>query len=189
MNGERNKMLPFVMIVITVILTVAAVGIGLTAAYLTDRDDEKNILTEGETIIEITETFPPAEDPDPGDAAVKVVRIENTGNLVCAVRCRLVFTDESLALITEPLKIGAHWVYGPEGFYYYLIPLEPGEATDPLIEEVVFRRFYDDGTPVSEQELRKLDAGLIVYSEALEFIRSGDGLPVEDEIIGSWEGY
>ena len=189
MNKGKGMTVPFVVMIVSVIIAVVSISIGLTAAYLTDRDDEKNELTAGETVIEISETFPPSGLLEPGQAAVKVVRIENTGNLVCAVRCRLVFTDDALELITEPLEIGPDWEYGPDGFYYYMLPLVPGEATKPLISQVVFRQYYEDGTPVTEEDLGKLDAGLMVYSEALEFVSAGTGSPSREEMIETWAGY
>ena len=189
MKKDHGLRLPWIVMIISVIIAVITISIGLTAAYLTDRDDEINVLKEGETVIEIAETFSPDPDPEPGDAAVKVVRITNTGNLTCTIRARLVFTDDALEKITQQLEIGEGWTEGADGFYYYLRPVDPGETTKPLIERVVFRRFYEDGTPVTAQELGKIDAGLMVYSEALEFVRDEAGEPTAEEVIRNWSGY
>ncbi|MBO4326343.1 MAG: hypothetical protein J5950_03625 [Clostridia bacterium] len=190
MKDGRNVKGPAAAMIIGVIITVVVLCTGVTLAYLIDRDDAVNEMTEGETVIEISETFPPLpEQPEPGEPVVKVVRITNTGNLTCTVRARLVFTDDGLRNITEPLEIGEDWILNPDGFYYYLLPLSPGEATKPLIERVVFRSNYADGTPVTAADIEKIDAGLSVYSEALEFICYPSGKPTAEEIIGNWGGY
>ena len=190
MKKKRELFVPFILMVIGAVLIVVIVSTGITLAYLKDRDDENNIMNVGETEIGIDETFPPRTNPPvPGEPVIKVVKIENTGNLTCIVRARLVFTEEKFEKITEPLETGEDWILRPDGFYYYMIPLKPGEVTKPLIEKVVFRRYYSNGGAISPEDIAQLDSGLIVYSEALEFIKEDESIPESEEIFKNWEQY
>ncbi|MBP5780506.1 MAG: hypothetical protein J6X34_04650 [Clostridia bacterium] len=190
MKKKHELFGPFIMMIICAVLTVVIVSTGITLAYLKDRDDVNNVMTLGETEIEIEETFPPRTSPPyPGEPVIKVVKIENTGNLTCTVRARLVFSESKLEKMTEPLEIGEDWILRPDGFYYYMIPLKPGEVTKPLIEKVVFRRSYSNGGAISQEDIAGLDPELIVYSEALEFVKEDASLPEAEEILNNWNQY
>ncbi len=190
MKKRRELFGPFIMMIICAVLTVVVVSTVITLAYLKDRDDVDNVMTVGETEIEIEETFPPRTSPPyPGEPVIKVVKIENTGNLTCMVRVRLVFSESKLEKMTEPLEIGEDWILRPDGFYYYMIPLKPGEVTKPLIEKVVFRRSYSNGGAISQEDIAELDPELIVYSEALEFVKEDASSPEAEEIFNSWNQY
>jgi predicted ribosomally synthesized peptide with SipW-like signal peptide len=190
MKENRKSTRALIAAVIGAIVATVLTGTGLTLAYLTDSDSEDNIMTVGETVIEIDEDFdPPPTPPAPGEAVTKVVRIRNTGNLPCTVRARLLFEDYVLKNAVEPFETGSSWLYQPDGFYYYLTPLMPGEETEPLISEIRFRTEYGSGERVKEEDLAKIDSGLIVYSEALEYPGYKGGDIGEDDILENWRGY
>jgi len=169
---------------ITAAALLAGGGKG-TLSYLTDATATVNPLRAGEAVIEITETFPPIETPPaPGDSVIKVVRIQNTGNLYCCIRARLLFEDNSFAELVEPFQIGADWSLEEDGYYYYAEPVAPGEETEPLITELKFRTERADGTAISEEDIEKIASGLIVYSEALGF--GAENLPDSGNIPALW---
>ena len=189
MSKNRELFKPFVIMIVSAILTVVTIGTGLTVAYLKDSDEEVNHVSAGETVIDVCETFPPADcPPEPGETVTKVVRIANTGNLTCTVRARILFTDDVLAGMTEPLETGDNWQEGQYGFYYYMIPVKPGEETEPLITGVRFRTDYEGGGEVTAEDIARIESGLIVYSEALEFGGDPDSYTAQ-EILSNWNGY
>lgn len=193
MKKKRELTVPILLGIIGAIVLTVLTGTVLTLAYLKDNDQLDNIMTVGEVVIEIDEDFvPPTDTPDPGEAVAKTVKIKNTGNIICTVRVRLLFEDPLFRDLAEPFETGSDWLYQPDGFYYYMKPVAPGEETQALINEVRFRTEYSDGAPVDSGDLEKIASGIIVYSESLEYIGGSDAsgaLPGENEILGNWEGY
>lgn len=72
---KNKKVLAFVI----AIALVAAITIGGTLAYLTDRDAEVNVFTVGNVEIEVEENFNQGEELMPGVSVTKEVTIKNTG--------------------------------------------------------------------------------------------------------------
>lgn len=66
---------------ILVIVLCCAVSVGLTVAYLTDRDSAANIFTVGNVAIDLTEDFAQGATLIPGVDIVKEPTIKNTGNI------------------------------------------------------------------------------------------------------------
>ena len=69
---------------------------GIVAAYFGAKDEEPNLISVGEDIIEITETFEPPEQKDSPFKYRKLVEIENTGSVPCYVRARIEFSNSDV---------------------------------------------------------------------------------------------
>ena len=173
MDLNRKLRVPVIVMVVSVLLAAALLSAGITAAYLMDVDKVDNPFLVGETVNDVVETFsPPSTLPPAGEAVTKEVRILNSGNLTCLIRARLLFEDDVLTMLTEPFETCEGWAEGDDGFYYYLFPVAPGESTEPLIREIRFRA--DAGEPAEHvQAVGLSESGLIVYSEALEYVSPG----------------
>lgn len=65
--------------VLLVVVLCCTVSIGLTLAYLTDKDSEANIFTVGNVSIDLTEDFEQGATLTPGVDIEKVPKITNTG--------------------------------------------------------------------------------------------------------------
>lgn len=65
--------------ILLVVVLCCTVSIGLTLAYLTDRDSEANIFTVGNVSIDLTEDFEQGATLTPGVDIEKVPKITNTG--------------------------------------------------------------------------------------------------------------
>lgn len=144
-------------LVIALIVVCLSILAYSTTAYFTYNDTATNVITMGKLRIEICETaftnegIVPFRDPInvlPGTSVSKIVEVKNVGAAAAWIRISL---DESIVL--------AHNVYGTadlslisydinrtdwieyDGYYYYIAPLMPGEATNPLFTKVYFSQY------------------------------------------------
>ena len=62
-----------------IIATTAAITVGGTLAYLTDRDSEANVFTTGDVKIDLEEDFDQGSELLPGEDVNKDVQIRNEG--------------------------------------------------------------------------------------------------------------
>lgn len=68
--------------IISLILAIAlccTISVGLTVAYLTDRDSKANVFTVGDVSIGLEEVFTPGSELIPGAVIEKDVKVANTG--------------------------------------------------------------------------------------------------------------
>ena len=141
---------------------IAAVGIGSTLAYFTSRDDIQNIFTLGNVGISLSETSNEdgAEiletgieffDVLPGQTiSKKPVVTVNDDSQPCYIRIKLELSAEPVetraAGITEAnmdaleagLALGKGWTLNTvDGYYYYGLALNAGEASSNLFDQVI----------------------------------------------------
>ena len=144
----------------SVVVLAALLIVGSTMAWFTAKADPvTNTFKAGTVEIELHDvqmgdneeetTFPTAgiSNVNPGDKYDKIVYVKNTGSKAVYVRVKLTpeWTKDGESL---PLQVGGvnmatfpivddRWV--PDGdWYYYKDPVEHGELTQHLIEEVIF---------------------------------------------------
>ena len=120
------------------ILSVAVAGIGEAHAYFTTYAEAKGVHTirlGDET--EIKENF---------ESWRKELRIENTPNSPQAVWVRAkAFSGDDYKLVYT----GQRWSEGEKGFWYYELPVVPGDHTDSLFVEI--RDVLTDAAPEAEE--------------------------------------
>lgn len=150
---------------------IAAVGIGSTLAYFTSRDDIQNIFTLGNVGISLSETSNEdgAEiletgieffDVLPGQTiSKKPVVTVNDDSQPCYIRIKLELSAEPVetraAGITEAnmdaleagLALGKGWTLNTvDGYYYYGLALNAGEASSNLFDQVIIPSDWGNAT-------------------------------------------
>lgn len=147
----------FVIALLVCCLAVMASG---SVAYFTASETAHNVISSGSIAIDLQELtdqvdengdpipFEDATGVMPGTEVSKIVQVENTGDNAVWVRIAvekaidLVLpegaepVEPDLALIALDLNT-ADWT-GQDGYYYYNMPLNPGETTVPLFTTVTF---------------------------------------------------
>ena len=135
---------------------------GITA-YFTDGDTARNSLNVSLSDVEIDEDFQPPKEPT--GTFVKKVRLYNSGNCKSFVRLKIAVSNSDIGnyitlnmdLVSKDAK-GGMWKDGGDGFYYYTIPLEAGEYTSYILQDV----FVGNGVPES------YEVDIIVYGESYQ---------------------
>lgn len=151
------------------LLLVVTMAVGGTVAYLvTKTPDVKNSFTPSEVTCEVTEAF---------DGNTKSnVNVTNTGDTEAYIRVKLVTyrvndKGQHIGGVAEipSFDLGANWKeYG--GYYYYTLPVAPGEKPDAdLISSINLTGSYDDA-----------DGGKQVIEVMAEAIQSGPTNAVGD---------
>lgn len=150
---------------------IAAVGIGSTLAYFTSRDDIQNVFTLGNVGISLSETSNEdgAEiletgieffDVLPGQTiSKKPVVTVNDDSQPCYIRIKLELSAEPVetrvAGITEAnmdaleagLVLGKGWTLNTvDGYYYYGLALNAGEASSNLFDQVIIPSDWGNAT-------------------------------------------
>lgn len=145
---------------LSLVLILIALIAGGTWAYFTDIDEAVNVVTLGKIDITLHETGlrdgkeRPYEDVVnvvPGQTVSKIVRIQNTGSSAAYIR---VSVDKEIKLAegvsgtpdVRLIKIDFNrdkWILA-DGYYYYKSPLEPGDSTEALFEELRFDARMND---------------------------------------------
>ncbi len=148
----------------SVVVLAALLIVGSTMAWFTAKaEPATNKFTAGTVEIELhdVQTGENGEEipfPDegignvnPGDEYEKIVYVKNTGSEAVYVRVKLTpgwtkganpldLKVNGVDMASFPI-VGDKWVFhtdGTEGWYYYKDPVEHGELTQHLIEEVIF---------------------------------------------------
>ena len=152
----------------TAVILVAMMVVGGTLAYFTADDTATNVFTVGDVKIDLTEPLWEAnlngasklENIYPGMAITKDPMVTNTGSNPAFVRVKVeipTFVVETPA--AEEIKplftigtLGANWVDGGDGYYYYTASLASGEATSKLFEVVTLTTELDVHNGVSPVE-------------------------------------
>lgn len=145
------KRRPMITMLLSVLL-VAVVLVGGTMAYLVARDDA--VVNSFDLVDVRTEI----EEPEGGSAASKTPKVKNEGASQVYVRARAVVItgeDSSVPVSEQDLNIryndgtlgeqvnnnwtdapDAYWVYENDGWYYYNVPLNQKDETEPLFDGV-----------------------------------------------------
>ncbi len=175
--------------VIVICLAILASG---TFAYFSNTYFTHNVITSGSIDVQIIESAKNADGtlvdfPEeglkgmlPGSTASKIVSVRNVGEFGAWFRVRIdqVITawDGTPLPVVLPGGIpvmsyevnSSKWLYH-EGWYYYTDPMEPGQTTDVLLEEVFFA--WETG-----DEYQNCTANLIITAQAVQTVYNGDSV-------------
>ncbi|HOU10399.1 MAG TPA: BsaA family SipW-dependent biofilm matrix protein [Clostridiales bacterium] len=193
--SKLKKSLPAIALALVLLVT----AIGGTFAYFSQTDVAENYIKVKDYNSQLTEEFdPPPDGLAPEIEVSKVVGVTNTGEIPMIVR--ITYTEfwdavENAGLVQEEAVAGVYdgdtetdsvvrkyagsgWVYGGDGYYYFMSILAPGASTGSWItgielkdSSVVTTTLYDvtywDGaafqtvTGLSEAAKDALIAGLV----------------------------
>ncbi|MGN0355494.1 MAG: hypothetical protein ACI4EI_10520 [Muricoprocola sp.] len=128
-------------------LLTAAVGSGLilsamlgtSLSYLTAHDTVENVLDTCHVKAPVIEDFVVPDQIQPGDIIKKAPRMKNVGDTACYVRMRYVFSDSLAQEMCEDVQVHSEWNKKEDGFYYRNEPLQPGEETESLFDEIIIK--------------------------------------------------
>lgn len=153
--------------------------------YLSARDEKQNTAFIGENTIEPEESFEPPSEIKPGSSFLKEPSLKNTGNTACYVRMFAECSDSRIGKFLSMDFNGQEWTEKQaDGYYYYKLPLEPGETAIPLFTRV---------TVSDEAEEDALeDFEIIIYGESIQKGKNqsyteawkSDGMPQEQKEAG-----
>lgn len=119
---------------------VAAISVGATFAYLTDKKSVTNTFTVGD--VKITVEEPKWNEPGasheiaPNLSVAKNPSVKNTGKNACYVRIKVDYDKTVFEL--QGLDVGADkgWKDGGDGYYYYKTPVAKDASTSDLFASV-----------------------------------------------------
>ncbi len=132
---------------------VAAIGVGSTLAYFTDRDTANNVVELGKVDITLTEPTYDAnggnngdqvKGVNPGDVIQKdptVTVDEGSNPAYIRVHVDFRFADRDLDVnedraIRDLLELNDGWIEGDNGYYYYQNVVEYGDGEHKVFDEV-----------------------------------------------------
>lgn len=147
------------------ILCAAVVLSSIAAlAYFNDMSGLTNDFQVGKNSIKLIEQYEPPKEINTGDNVfIKEIQFENTGNVDCYIRAFMDFSDSEVkksAFLSTEAEGDDSWIKADEfektppenweyisldgidgdkllgGYYYYKIPLKPGEKTSYLLRRV-----------------------------------------------------
>ena len=144
-----------------------------TSAYFTTEKTATNVITSGDIDIQLQETAMQNgqevlfEQPQervkvmPSQKMSKIVRVKNTGANAAYVRISI---SKSIELVKEvqdepdvsllELDFDSENWTAKDGYYYYNMPLEPGDTTEALFNSVTFSpsmgNMYQNSTAIIE---------------------------------------
>lgn len=159
--SRRKKTKSKVSLLLASLLLILAIGVMGSVSYLISRSETlTNTFTPG--------TVTPGVEEDFSDKTIKKnVKITNNGDVPVYIRATYAVswvdsTDSSKVLPVTPKEntnytisintekndeSGAQWIQSKvDGFYYYTLPVKPGESTDVLIKECTARPGVVDGS-------------------------------------------
>ena len=145
-RGRRGKRL--LTLSVSFLLASCLCIVGVFAYIFTRTDEKKNTFIPGYVACEVTETFE--------ENVKRNVAVKNTGNTESYIRAFVnvtwVKTDDTAektsyavnAVLPVPerdYKIifsgNTGWLKGSDGYWYYAIPVSPGDSTESLIDKCV----------------------------------------------------
>lgn len=144
------------------LILVAILGVGGTAAYFTDYDKKTNTSAVGFVPVEIEE-----QNPNTLEKKVWITNVyggESGFNCDCYVRVSLSYSNYDVAkAVTLNNLDTVNWKYDPaDGYYYYTKILKEGQSTTPLFSGFSVNHNLVDTTYIG----KKYDLELNVYCEA-----------------------
>lgn len=182
---------------------------GVSAAYLIYQKSIINIIQAGGNTISIIEEFEPPKKQETGDNVFKKrVQIENKDETACFVRVFMEFSDSDTKQRARISPDGRSWYPAEEyccsdfddcpqnwcylsleeepllgGFYYYTVPVKPGERTVPLAEQIL----------VSYEEDRQIrDFDILVTADSIQtsiFEEQKDGSFTAEDVSQQEKGW
>ncbi len=167
-------------LVVTALICVLALSVGVTLAASFDKNSPKtettNVVTMGRVDIELIDIYTRPTSVGPGQVVPKIVSVENTGDNTAYVRIKVdkawytPGTDERLdTAVYDPNYIVLNfanpedWLLGTDGYYYYRIPLEPGQTAENLIDSFSLPADWD------MEGYQSLDGHITVRAEAVQY--------------------
>lgn len=182
---------------------------GVSAAYLIYQKSIINTIQAGGNTISITEDFEPPKKQEVGDNIFKKrVQIENMDETACFVRVFIEFSDSGTKKRARISPDGRSWYpaveYGSSGFenfpqnwcylsleedpllggfYYYTVPVNPGERTVPLVEQILVSY---------EQDSQIRDFDILVTADSIQtciFEEQEDGSFTAADVSQQDEGW
>lgn len=182
---------------------------GVSAAYLIYQKSIINTIQAGGNTISITEDFEPPKKQEVGDNIFKKrVQIENMDETACFVRVFMEFSDSGTKKRARISPDGRSWYpaveYGSSGFenfpqnwcylsleedpllggfYYYTVPVNPGERTVPLVEQILVSY---------EQDSQIRDFDILVTADSIQtciFEEQEDGSFTAADVSQQDEGW
>lgn len=182
-------------------LILLGAATGGAYAYFTDSEKTVNNITIGSNEITITEEFPTPEPPAVGENTyVKKVAVTNTGDVDCFVRVYAEFEDNAVREVSEYSRdngatyvsedefratLPENWEYRTDGdfgpYYYYKLPIAPGESTPNLFTNLKV-------TFATENDVKPFK--FVVYAESVQTKdRHGEDFTGENIYRQAWEEY
>ena len=154
------------------LVLIAVLSAGVTLAAFTASKDTLNVVTFGNVHITLIDEYTkPEAGVMPGQTVEKVVSAKNTGSNTAFVRLKLTKSwwengqkREELdpSYITLDFSNADKWAEGQDGYYYYQLPLKPGETAESLIDSFSLPKDWDmDG-------YTKLDGHIDARAEAVQ---------------------
>lgn len=130
--------------------------VGGTLAYFNQTMDIKNQLGTKKYGSEVVETFTPKDDWQPGATVNKDVAVENTGDYDIIARVTWdeewtrngettsyeknslaeVMNQTKQSVVTKNLDDTANWIYGGDGYYYYLQTIKKNEKSTKWLDSI-----------------------------------------------------
>lgn len=113
-------------------------------AYMQDKDTETNHHTIGSNESEILQTASKPLNLNKGNTISYSCKVRNTGTVPCYVRVMLVPSSNPDAFkfntisCDSDINSSAKWYHeeGVDNYYYYKQPLQPGESTPDLLNNI-----------------------------------------------------
>ena len=180
----KNKILLAAAAIICI--TTAATG---TLAYFTSEDTAHNVITSGGVNIEVVEKTRDGDGvlvdfPEegitgvmPGTDVSKLVSVKNTGASETWIRVRVeagikgadgadlpLTIDGDVPVMTY--EVGRNWSLSEDGYYYYALPVTPGESTELLFDTVSF-------APKMGNEYQDCTANIVISAQAVQTANNG----------------
>lgn len=136
------------------LLVSATLIMGSAFSWFVASDTEVNTLRAKQTnfLINVVDIFTEPEEPIIRDKDIeKIVGAKNNGSRPGFVRLLVHPTIQAADGTVLPVTIGKEitldlnttdWMYGEDGYYYYLRILQPGEETPNLFTKVKFTEIY-----------------------------------------------
>lgn len=136
----------------SVVAILLALTVGGTFAFFTSEDKAHNVITTGNVKIDLlewadperTEEFKNVENIMPGTTVTKIAEVKNVGKGEAWIRVavnKYVQTEDGTVADTDLIKLDINtteWIDGGDGYYYYTLPVKPGEVTTPIFTTVTF---------------------------------------------------
>ena len=114
----------------------------------------------------------------PGSDVSKIVSVKNTGESEAWIRVRVEADVKGIDGADLPLSIegtgpvltyavGSCWILGEDGYYYYTVPVAPGQFTEILFDTVTFA--FEIGN-----EYQGCTANIIIAAQAVQASNNGE---------------
>lgn len=170
------------------LMLIAVLSAGVTLAAFTASKETLNVVTFGNVHIALVDDYTkPEAGVMPGQTVQKTVSAKNTGSNTAFVRLKLTkswWDNGQMREELDPSYINLDfsnadkWVEGADGYYYYQLPLKPGETAESLIDSFSLPKAWDmDG-------YTNLDGHIDARAEAVQSENFTPQLNDEGKITG-----